>query len=72
MENDNDRALAQLQSDWPNWQIWIVHKLIGGPTWCARRRDDHKRVLNAGSAAELAEYLEDTVSEAPPEGEADR
>jgi hypothetical protein len=65
MENDNDRALAQLQADWPNWEVWIVYRLIGGPAWCARRRDDHKKVLNAGSAAELAEYLEDTVSEAP-------
>jgi hypothetical protein len=41
-----------------------VHRVIGGPVWCARRRDDHKVVLNAGSAAELAEYLEDSVSDA--------
>jgi hypothetical protein len=62
MENDNDRALAQLQSDWLRWEIWTVRKVIGGMTWCARRRDDHKRVLNADSAAELAEYLEDQVA----------
>jgi hypothetical protein len=58
MENPNDDALARLEADWPRWEIWIVHKVIGGPTWCARRRDDHKKVLNAGSAEHLAEYLE--------------
>lgn len=58
MQHPNDAALAQLQADWPDWQIWIVHRHIGGPVWCARRRDDHKRVLNADSAEHLAEYLE--------------
>jgi hypothetical protein len=66
MENPNDRALAQLQADWPRWQIWIVHRVIGGPVWCARLHDDHKKVINAGSAAHLAEALEDTVSEPIP------
>jgi hypothetical protein len=65
MGQPTDDAIARLSADWPNWEVWIVRKVIGGPTWCARRHDDHKRVLNAGSAAELAEYLEDTVSEAP-------
>jgi hypothetical protein len=62
MENPNDRDLAQLQADWPLWEIWTVHRLIGGTVWCARRRDDHKRVLNADSAQHLAEYLEAEVS----------
>jgi hypothetical protein len=62
MENPSDPALAGLAREWPNWEVWTVQKVIGGPTWCARRRDDHKKVLNAGSAAELAEYLEDQVS----------
>jgi hypothetical protein len=62
MENDNDRALAQLQSDWPRWEIWTVRKLIGGTTWCARRRDDHGKVLNADSPEHLAEYLEAEVA----------
>ena len=62
MENPSDPALAQLQADWPNWEVWIVRKVIGGPTWCARRRDDHKKVLNADSAEHLAEYLEAEVA----------
>ena len=64
MQNPNDDALARLQADWPNWEVWIVRKVIGVPTWCARRRDDHKKVLNADSPEHLAEYLEDQVSEA--------
>jgi hypothetical protein len=66
MENPNDRALAQLQADWPLWQIWTVHQYIGGTAWCARRRDDHSKIINAGNPSELAEYLEDTVSEPIP------
>ncbi len=36
--------------------------MVGGPVWCARRRDDHRKVLNADSAEHLAEYLEDEAS----------
>lgn len=55
--DDAAQALAALERDWPHWQVWVVRRVVGGPVWCARRRDDHKRVLNAGSAGELAEYL---------------
>jgi hypothetical protein len=61
--NPNDDALAQLEHDWPRWQIWTVRKYIGGTTWCARLRDDHKKVINADSPAHLAEALESEVSE---------
>ncbi|HZC63003.1 MAG TPA: hypothetical protein VE464_15315 [Streptosporangiaceae bacterium] len=53
-----DKIVAALEREWPKWQIWVVHHYIGGPVWCARRWDDENRVLNAGSADELAEYLE--------------
>src|SRR5712691_2582675 len=59
---DHD-ALAQLQHKWPLWEIWLVPRVVGGPVWCARRHADRDavpaRVLNAGSAAELAEQIED-------------
>ncbi len=61
MENPSDPALTRLQADWPNWEIWKVRRLYGGPVWCARRRDDHKTVLNADSAGHLAEYLEEAA-----------
>jgi len=53
--------MAALERDWPDWQVWTVRKYIGGTAWCARRRDDHRRVLTAGSADELAAYLEETT-----------
>jgi hypothetical protein len=54
-----DQTAAALAEDWPLWEIWVVPRVQGGPVWCARRRDDHRTVLNAGDPGTLAEYLED-------------
>jgi hypothetical protein len=63
MGNPNDETVKALEADWPNWQVWVVHRVYGGPVWCARRHDDERRVLNAGSSDELVEYLEEEASE---------
>jgi hypothetical protein len=60
--NQFDALVAKLEADWPEWHVWIVHRVVGGPLWCAHRRDDQRQVLNAGSADELAEYLEGEAS----------
>ena len=57
--NSTDEIVARLEADWPRWQIWTVPRAVGGTIWCARRWDDEKRVLNASSADELVEQLED-------------
>jgi hypothetical protein len=62
IEDPNARDLAQLQADWPLWEVWIVHRVVGGPVWCARCQDDHRKILNADSLDHLAEYLEDEAS----------
>jgi hypothetical protein len=56
--------VAALERDWPNYQVWVVHRVYGGPVWCAKRWDwqPGQPVLNAGSADELAEYLEEASS----------
>jgi hypothetical protein len=59
MQNRTDQVVAKLEADWPNWQIWVIHRAVGGITWCARRWDDEKQVLNADSPEHLAERLED-------------
>ena len=61
-QNPTDEIVARLEADWPDWQIWTVPKAIGGTIWCARRWDGTGQVLNAASAGELAEYLEETAS----------
>ncbi len=57
MGNPTGETIAQLERDHPDWQVWVVTRVIGGPVWCARRHDDHKKILNADSAEHLAEYL---------------
>ena len=64
-------ALTALERKFPLWQIWTVHRYIGGTVWCARPHEDHKLVLNAGSAAELAEMIELEESDAPAPEESD-
>jgi hypothetical protein len=57
-----DEALARLRADWPQWQLWVVYRAVGGTVWCARRWDGTGPVLNADSAGELAEALAAEVS----------
>jgi hypothetical protein len=59
MGNSTDETVAALERDWPNWQIWVVNRYIGGPVWCARRWDWQPggTVLNEDSAQHLAEAL---------------
>jgi hypothetical protein len=53
-----EAIVARLEADFPDWQCWYVPLALGGTTWCARRWDDEKRVLNADSPDELVERLE--------------
>lgn len=60
--NEQQRIIAALEADWPNWQVWVVGRTVGGPVWCARRWDGAGDVLNAASADELADLLEEAAS----------
>jgi hypothetical protein len=62
-ENPNDKTVAALEADWPGWQVWTVPRVVGGTLWCARRWDGTGETLNAHSAAELVEYLEEASSQ---------
>ena len=57
-QNRTNEIVAALQRQFPLWQVWVVHRVMGGPVCCARRHDDHRRILNAHSPAELQDYLE--------------
>lgn len=56
-------TVDEMERDWPNYQIWVVHKVIDPPTWCARRWDGTGETLNADSAGGLVELLEAEVTE---------
>jgi hypothetical protein len=63
MENPTTNGIiSQLEADRPHWEVWVVHRYIGGDLWCARRRDNHHRLLHADTSDQLAEYLEDACS----------
>lgn len=54
-------TVDELERDWPNFQIWVVDRVVGGLLWCARRWDGTGQTLNAESAPELAELIEADV-----------
>ncbi len=60
-----DAAVAALERDWPAWQIWIVHRVYGGPVWCARRWDGTGKTLNADTADHLVESLREATAGEP-------
>jgi hypothetical protein len=59
MANPTDAKIAELERDWPNYQIWTVPRTHGYTVWCARRWDwkPGDVVLNEDSAEHLAEAL---------------
>ena len=63
MRNRTEQIVAALEHDWPNRQIWVIGKAVRGITWCARRWDDESNVLNADSADDLTELLEEEAGQ---------
>jgi hypothetical protein len=61
-QNPTNAVVAELERDWPRWQIWVIHKAIGGQIWCARRWDCTGQTINADSPDELTEQLEREAS----------
>ena len=58
--------IAALEREFPKWQFWIVYPVIGPKIYCARRWEDTDaipaRTINAGSATELMEEIEDSIT----------
>jgi hypothetical protein len=49
MRNRAEEIRSQLEAEWPGWQVWIIWRAVGGPLWCARRRECS--ALQSGSEA---------------------
>ncbi len=63
--NPTDQTVTALERDWPDWQIWVVHRVYGGPVWCARRWDGTGQTLNADTPGHLVEYLREAGAGEP-------
>jgi hypothetical protein len=57
MRDMTQELLATLRADHPMFDFWIVHRVYGGPVWCAKPKGLDKPVLNADSLDELEEKL---------------
>jgi hypothetical protein len=51
-------AVATLEAVWSDWQIWVDIRAVGGPTWCARRRDGTGETIKTDTIEALVKYLE--------------
>ena len=58
--NHFQAIVAQLERDWPDYQVWYVPRAAGLPvvTWHARRWDETGEAIHAGSPEELADAIE--------------
>ena len=46
-----------LERVFPGWKVWVVHRAVGGPLWCARRWDENGPVLNEATPEALGEQM---------------
>jgi hypothetical protein len=58
MENPTDQIVAELEHAHPGFQVWVIHRAVGGQIWCARRHGEDTAAFNASSPEELAELIE--------------
>jgi hypothetical protein len=67
---DQQKIVAELEAQFPDWQVWVVNRAVGHPLWCARPWTDERAVVNLDSAQQLREYLERQTRNRPPGWEA--
>jgi hypothetical protein len=58
------RQVVELETKWPLWQIWAIRHAVsnehGSPTtFCARRWDGRGLTINADTAGELDQRLQE-------------
>src|SRR5690348_7995379 len=66
--NDQRKIVAELEAQFPGWQIWVVNRAVGHAPWCARPWSDETAVVNLDSAQQLREYLEQQGQKNRPQG----
>jgi hypothetical protein len=66
--NHFDETISRIEGAWPDYQVWIIRRVVGGPLYCARRRDQSAAVLNADDPDDLAVLIGDQAGEAGNQG----
>jgi hypothetical protein len=45
---------------WPGYQVWVIHRVVGGSLYCARSRlDQSAAVVSADDSGDLAVLIGD-------------
>ena len=57
MGNPTDEIVAALEREHPGWEVWVVHRVYGGPVWCARPAGAPVAHLHADTPEHLGEYI---------------
>jgi hypothetical protein len=65
---DQRKIIAELEAQFPDWQIWVVNRAVDHALWCARPWSNGKAVVNLDSAQQLREYLEQQGQKNRPQG----
>jgi hypothetical protein len=57
-----EEAIAQLRPQFPRWRLWVVHRVIGGPVYCALPAGQSKPIINELTSEALARTLKEIES----------
>jgi hypothetical protein len=49
--------ITKLERRYPAYMVWIVHRVYGGPVWCAKRHDGRGESINADTPDHLSSYI---------------
>ncbi|HEY3036467.1 MAG TPA: hypothetical protein VGJ54_17650 [Streptosporangiaceae bacterium] len=50
----NDETIKRLEAAHPGWHVWVIHRTVGGPLWCARREGEATASLHPEDAEDLS------------------
>ena len=62
----NAARKADLMALFPGWEVWTVHKALGGYVWCARREGAAVAEFNEDNSGELAHRLAEAGAKGLP------
>jgi hypothetical protein len=52
-----EQQLEILRKNYPNWDLWVVRRYVGGPLWCAKPKGASIALLHANEPEHLVGYI---------------